>query len=97
MPAPVPVPVRQAILQRWQKGEPVASLAEDFDIGERTVRHLVRRFVQRGQRGLVPDYARCVTKTAPTTSAAFQKAVQMRQQHPTWGAGLIRVFLQQEL
>jgi hypothetical protein len=46
---------------------------------------------------LAPDYARCATKTAATANATFQKAVHMRQQHPTWGAGLIRVFLQEEL
>jgi transposase len=97
MPAPIPIPVRQAIFQRWQKGESVASLAKDFQLCERTVRHLVRRFVERGQSGVIPDYARCATKTAPTDGATFQKVVQMRQQHPTWGAGLIRVFLRQEL
>jgi transposase len=97
MPAPIPVPVRQALFQRWQKGESVTSLAEELLLSERTVRHLVRRFGQRGQPGLAPDYARCATKTAATANATFQKAVHMRQQHPTWGAGLIRVFLQEEL
>lgn len=29
MPAAIPVPVRQVILKRWQKGESVASLAEE--------------------------------------------------------------------
>jgi transposase len=96
MPSSVPVPVRQAIFQRWQKGESVASLAETLNLRERTVRHLVRRFAQRGQSGLVPDYAHCATKMAPTASSTFQKVLHMRQQHPTWGAGLMRVFLQEQ-
>src|SRR6266853_3397878 len=96
MPAPIPVPVRQAILQRWQKGESVGRLAEELDLSPRTVRHLVRRLAQRGRLGLHPDYARCATKAGPKPSAMFLKVVQMRQQHPTWGAGLIRVLLQEE-
>jgi transposase len=89
--------VRQALFQRWQKGASVTSLAEELGLSGRTVRHLVRRLAQRGQPGLIPDYARCATKAVATHEAAFQKAVRLRQQHPTWGAGLIRVFLQEEL
>ena len=96
MPAPVPVPIRQAILARWNKGESVATIAEDMQLSARTVRHLVRRFAQRGQKGLAPDYDRCATKKAPTEDATFQKAVEMRQQHPTWGGGLIRVLLKEQ-
>jgi transposase len=96
MPAPIPVPIRQAILARWQKGESVATLAEDMQLSARTVRHLVRRFAQRGQNGLAPDYDRCATKKVATDDATFQKAVEMRQQHPMWGGGLIRVLLQEQ-
>lgn len=96
MPAPIPVPVRQAILARSQKGESVASLAEAFQLSPRTVRHLVRRFADRGQQGLLPDYDRCATKKPPTDDATFQQAAKMRQQHPTWGGGLIRVLLREQ-
>lgn len=97
MPRSVPLVVRQAIFQRWQKGVPVSTLAEEMDLSERTVRNLVRRFVQRGQQGLSADYARCATKAAPKSGVAFQRAMQMRQEHPSWGAGLIRVLLTEEL
>src|ERR1700675_508066 len=96
MPTPIPVPVRQAIFQRWQKGESVPSLAQQLQLCERTVRHLVRRFVQRGRSGLIADYGRCATKKIPLAAATFLKVVQMRQQHPTWGAGLMRVVLQED-
>ncbi len=95
MPASIPVPVRQTILHRWLKGDSVAKLAEELQLSERTVRHLVRRFAQRGEEALAPDYARCGTKKLPVESASFQKAVAMRQQHPRWGGGLIRVLLQE--
>ncbi len=97
MPCPIPVPLRQTIWQRWQKGESVATLAEELRLSVRTVRHLVRRFDQRGQPGLMPDYGRCATKKTPTAQALFQKVVELRQQHPTWGGGLIRVVLCEEL
>jgi len=97
MPAPIPVPVRQAMFQRSRKGASVASLADEFQLSERTVRHLVRRFDQRGQAGLVPDYIRCATKSATHDNAVRQKALHMRAQHPDWGGGLIRVLLQEEL
>jgi transposase len=96
MPAPIPIPVRQTILARWQKGASVASLAEELQLSARTVRHLVRRFAQRGQQGLAPDYERCATKQTSTESATFHQAVAMREQHPTWGGGLIRVLLTEQ-
>ena len=58
MPAAIPMPVRQAILKRWQKGESVVCLAEELKLSVRTVRNLVRRFAERGQDGLAPDYQR---------------------------------------
>ena len=96
MPAAIPIPIRQVILARWQKGESVATLAEELNLSARTVYHLVRRFGQRGQQGLAPDYKRCATKKTPTDSVVFQKAVEMRQQHATWGGGLIRVLLREQ-
>jgi len=95
MPASVPVPVRQTILHRWQKGDSVAKLAEELQLSERTVRHLVRRFSQRGEEALAPDYTRCGTKKIPVESVPFQKALAMREQHPRWGGGLIQVMLQE--
>ena len=95
MPAPIPTPVRNKILERWRKGESVASLAEQLEISARTVRNLVRRFAQRGPEAVAPDYADCATKKLPADSSVFQKALEMRRLHPTWGAGLIRVLLEE--
>lgn len=94
MPTPIPVPVRRAIYQRWRKHKAATAIAQELGLAERTVRGLVQRFVQQGEPGLLPDYTRCATKSIP--SSVHQLAMQMRQQHPTWGAGFIRVFLQRD-
>jgi len=96
MPAAIPIPVRQVILKRWQKGESVTSLAEELKLSVRTVRNLVHRFAERGPSGVAPDYVRCATKRMPTNRDEFHQAIEMRQQHPTWGGGLIRVLLQEQ-
>jgi transposase-like protein len=54
MPAPIPAPVRRALFQRSRKGATVATVAEEFELSERTVRHLVRRFDERGSSGWPP-------------------------------------------
>ena len=96
MPSPIPARVRQVILQRSTQGESVANLAEELQLSPRTVRHLVQRFAQRGPEGVAPDYSGCATKKLPTDSAAFRKALAMRQQHPMWGGGLIHVLLNEK-
>jgi transposase len=97
MPTPIPQPVRRAIFARSKKGASVGALVAEFGISERTVRHLVQRFDERGESGLVPDYANCATKTMTDNDAVRKKALQIREQHPGWGGGLIRVVLQKDL
>jgi hypothetical protein len=36
MPAPIPIPVRQALFRRSRKGTCVATLAEEFELGAST-------------------------------------------------------------
>src|SRR3954467_6266566 len=55
MPKPVPIPVRQKLLQRVQLGESTASLAAAFGLAPRTVRRLRERFRDRGPDSIPPD------------------------------------------
>jgi transposase len=96
MPQPVPLPVRQKIWERSQQGEGTASLAAAFDLPPRTVRHLLRRFRERGEAGLATDY-RPPPSPAHAKPEAIRRAVlAKRLEHPTWGAGIIRVALAEE-
>jgi len=90
MPAPVPLPIRRAMWRRWKQGATTIELSQAFNVAPRTVRNLLRRWHQRGEPGLAPDY-RC--PDPPPPHPGFNLAVQLRRDHPRWGAGLIRVYL----
>lgn len=96
MPAPVPLPIRQAILRRSERGATTSELSQEFGVPARTVRNLLQRFRERGVEGLSPDYHRLPQPPSPPLNPAFQAAVLLRQEHPGWGAGLIRVYLQKQ-
>lgn len=93
MPAAVPVPIRQAMFRRRKHGATAAELSQAFGVAPRTVRNLLRRWRERGEDGLAPDYRRPPDPAPTPDHPAFGPALLLRQQHPRWGAGLIRVYL----
>jgi hypothetical protein len=96
MPCPLPVPVRQAIWRRYQNGQDGRTIAEILGLCPRTVRQLIHRFRRKGQSGVIPSYERCGAATAKRPESVVQAAIAMRREHPSWGAGLIRVKLQRQ-
>jgi hypothetical protein len=96
MPAPLPFPVRQAIWQRCQRGQTVMTIAHSLGLAPRTVRHLMRRFRLWGERAIAPSYRHGSLTSSDAAGAVRQEALALRQQHPTWGAGLIRVILRRQ-
>ena len=92
MPRPIPVPIRQAMFRLWQKGYGTRQIAESLGLPCSTVRRLLQRFRLHGTDGLSPDYWHpSVPEAAP--SELVETAMSLRREHPTWGAGLIRVQL----
>ncbi len=92
MPRPIPVPIRQAMFRLWQKGRAARQIAESLGLPCSTVRRLLQRFRLHGTDGLSPDYWHpSVAEALP--SEPVQTAMSLRREHPTWGAGLIRVQL----
>lgn len=96
MPKPVPVPIRQKIWERAQQGEGSADLAAAFDLPARTVRHLLKRLRERGEAGLATDYRPPPPPSHAKPQAIRQAVLAKRLEHPTWGAGIIRVALVEE-
>lgn len=92
----VSVPVRQVLLRRWRRGQSVAEIAEALALPRRTVRRLIRRWRDaRPTDTLAPAYARCGRHRPWPNPAVFHAALDLRRQHPPWGAQLIRVVLQE--
>ena len=96
MPRPLPVPVRQAIWRRSQHGQDGSAIAADLGLAPRTVRRLIRSFRQRGPAAVSPSYDHCGATTPKPAPAVVQAALSLRREHPTWGAGLIRVMLRHQ-
>ena len=91
MPAPLPLPVRRLILQRARRGDTAAAIARDLGLCPRTVRHLVRRLAARPDR-LGPSY-RPGPGPRPSDHPLYAQALALRQLHPSWGAGYLRLRL----
>src|SRR5262249_45604289 len=90
MPAPVPLPVRQQIHHFATVAHlSPRTISQRLDEPLRTVQALLRRCRLRGKAALQPDYA--PRGAAPPPRVA--EALQLRLDHPTWGAGRIRVEL----
>jgi hypothetical protein len=95
VPRAVPLPVRQSLVHRHLQGETLAALATDLHQPLPTVRHLWRRYRDRGEAGLAPEYGRCAHRGPRCARLLYRAALWLRRHHPTWGAGLIRLLLQQ--
>ena len=94
MPAPLPLPVRRIIRQRARRGQTAATIAQALRLCPRTVRQLVRRFGSDSE-SIEPSYGPGPGRPAEQ-HPLFAKALALREQHPTWGAGYIRVRLGDE-
>jgi transposase len=96
MPRPIPSPVRQAVIHRFQSGESISGIAAALQLPTRTIRALVAQFQQSGEDGLKPDYSHCGRRRSDENDRTCQWVLKLRKQHPNWGAGRIRVELTQK-
>lgn len=96
MPRALAVPVRQVVLRRWRRGQTVGDIAAALTLLPRTVRRLIHRYASRpaDPQALAPHYAVCGRQRPWPNQQLFHDALTLRREHPAWGAGLIRVFLQ---
>jgi hypothetical protein len=92
MPSPVPLPLRQALVLAHQQGVAAPALAAQLGLPLRTTYHLLRQ--ARLHQGAVPAPAyRPAPKGPRGDDAVVRQARALRQQHPDWGAPLIRIIL----
>ncbi len=96
MPAPVPLPIRQAMRRRLEHGATVTQLSQAFGIAPRTVRNLVRAWRERPGSSVAPAYAHRPVPPPPPDHPASEPALLLRREHPGWGAVLIRISLDRQ-
>ena len=93
MPHPIPLPVRQVIVQRAEQGQSAGLIARSLGLVSRSVRQLLQRLRMQGNNALLTSYPGRAYPHPPQFRALVEEALQLRREHPTWGAGLVRVWL----
>jgi transposase len=96
MPRALSVDLRQTIIECHRAGASLAAVATELALSPWTVRTLWRRYRDRGDAGLVPDYAACGRPGPRHPQPLYAHALILRRAHPGWGAGVIRTELAQQ-
>src|SRR5215471_12718799 len=96
MPHPIPLPVRQVIVQRAEQGQSAGLIARSLGLVSRSVRQLLQRLRIQGNNALLTSYPSRAYPHPPQFRALVEEALQLRRAHPTWGAGLVRVMLRRD-
>lgn len=85
---------REQILALQSQGIAPKAISEQLSLPYGTVKHLCRKFKSCASNGIGPNYANCGRKAAVSKERVKIWALELRQQHPKWGAPRIRVELQ---
>ena len=94
MGRPTPTPQREVIYRRDGLGHRSDDIADELGLNRGTVRKLIARFREAGPGSIAADYSRCgVDQPNRADAESIGAAIAMRRDHPTWGAGIIRVQL----
>ena len=80
-------------MRRHQQGIPLTRIAAELAIPYGTVRNIWRLFRRHGLERLAPDHGRLGRPVAASTIELLRIACELKRDHPTWGAGLIRLEL----
>lgn len=88
--------LREQIYALQSQGAGPKAISEQLNIPYGTVKHLCRKFKLCDKECLAPKYANCGRKPFSDLEASKKRALELRQQHPKWGAPRIRVELQLE-
>jgi hypothetical protein len=88
MPAALSIRERQVVIEMRERGHSFREIATELKRDYETVRKIYHRYVQSGQ--IAP---RCKQPGIRGNEAVYQRAIQLKQAHPQWGAGLIWVEL----
>lgn len=82
---------RERIVAMREEGYSYQSIAEALHHDYETVRKIDHRYRESGN--LKPAYDNCRQCNIRSNQAVYEHAIELKQSHPTWGAGLIWVEL----
>src|SRR5262245_2395019 len=85
MPAATPQPTRLLIWQAAQQGQSTAAIALGLGVPVRTVYHLLRQF-RAAEKPCAPRFQNSGRRRCPASDGLCQRVLQLRRQHPLWGA-----------
>jgi hypothetical protein len=94
MPAALSMRERRQIVAMREQEHRFREIAEELHRDYETVRKIYHRYVQKGQ--LEAAYDLCCQQGMRSNEAVYERAIQLKQAHPKWGAGLIWVELAEE-
>lgn len=92
MPGPIENQIREIIIQRHEDGETLRSISEELNLSYETVKHLWQHWRKTGH--IEPSYERAKERGTRQYQAIYEQVIQLKREHPRWGAALIRVELQ---
>lgn len=95
MPRAIPVAVRQLLWLRHQHGDSTATLAAAYTVSPRAVRALIHRCRVGGPEALRPRYHPPPPPPHAKPAACRTDVLQLRREHPTWGAAWMLTILRQ--
>jgi transposase len=93
MPRPVPIPVRLVIRKRWHEGQSALQIAHDLELSVRTVRFFIARFRSGDDASSGTAYRTEPAARSPRSQAVHNATIDLRRNHPKWGAELLRIQL----
>lgn len=91
MPSALPIAIREEIISRRENGETFRRISQDMNIAYPTVRQIWQHKQKHGY--LHPNYHACRPPHLLKPQVVYDKALEMRRLHPTWGALMIRIHL----
>jgi putative transposase len=90
-----PMHERFKLLTDYQSGlYSVSELAERYGVARKTVYKWIERFQSEGSTGLSERSRAPKNSPRCTDAALIERIIELRRQHPSWGARKLRVLLQ---
>lgn len=94
MPQALAPAVRRAIVNRARHQQSPGKIAQELGVEERSVRRIVTGFQERGESALQASYAACGISRTAEFAQLREEVLELRQQHPLWGAGRLLLELE---